>query len=182
MMCKSHASSHRSFRRAITGKFNKHGNYAHSRQTPAIQRSRAAPPSASLRASRTLVKRTARWGEPPLNGFCRLCYELTTSPEKRWHPYCLNACRVAFGQHCDETQHTLCEMCGNSYDEMDHRLAIEAARVLGPAVMLRAFTPRDRVERKSSPIRFEPVWVDWRREKSALPFRSGEDRKQRILL
>ena len=73
-------------------------------------------------------------------------------------------------------------MCDDPSDEMDHRLAIEAARALGPAAILRAFTPRDRVERKGSPIRLEPVWVDWRREKSALPFQSGEDRKQRILL
>ena len=30
---------------------------------------------------------------------------------------------------------------GNPSDEMDHRLAIEVARALGPAAMLRAFTP-----------------------------------------
>ena len=59
----------------------------------------------------------------------------------RWHPYCLNACRVAFGQHRDETLHTLCEICGDPSDEMDHSLAIEVARALGPTAMLRAFTP-----------------------------------------
>ena len=32
-------------------------------------------------------------------------------------------------------------MCGDPSDEMDHRLAIEVARALGPAAMLRAFTP-----------------------------------------
>ena len=36
---------------------------------------------------RRLVNRTARWGEPPVNGFCRWCYELTASPETRWHLY-----------------------------------------------------------------------------------------------
>ena len=48
---------------------------------------------------------------------------------------------VASGQHPDEIQHTLCEICGNPPDEMDHRLAIEVAHALGPAAMLRAFTP-----------------------------------------
>ena len=32
-------------------------------------------------------------------------------------------------------------MCGDPSDEMDHRLAIEVTRALGPAAMLRAFTP-----------------------------------------
>ena len=45
------------------------------------------------------------------------------------------------GQHPEEIQHTLCEMCGDPSDEMDHRLAIEVARALGPAAMLRAFAP-----------------------------------------
>ena len=35
----------------------------------------------------------------------------------------------------------LCEKCGDPSDEMDHRLAINVARALGPATMLRAFTP-----------------------------------------
>ena len=90
---------------------------------------------------RRLVNRTARWGEPPVNGICRWCYELTASPKTRWHRYCLNAYLVASGQHPDEIQHTLCEICGNPSDEMDHRLAIEVARALGPAAMRRAFTP-----------------------------------------
>ena len=89
---------------------------------------------------RRLVNRTASWGEPPVNGICRWCYELTASPKTRWHLYCLNAYRVASGQHPDEIQHTLCEICGDPSDEMDHRLAIEVARALGPAAMLRAFT------------------------------------------
>ena len=32
-------------------------------------------------------------------------------------------------------------MCGERADEIDHRLAIEVARALGPAATLRAFTP-----------------------------------------
>ena len=91
--------------------------------------------------SRRLVNRTAKWGEPPVNGICRWCYERTANIKTRWHLYCLNAYRVASGQHPDEIQHTLCEMCGDPSDEMDHRLAIEVARALGPAAMLRAFTP-----------------------------------------
>ena len=90
---------------------------------------------------RRLVNRTARWGEPPQNGICRWCYERTAHIRTRWHPYCLNAYRVASGQHPEEIQHTLCEMCGDPSDEMDHRLAINVARALGPAAMLRAFTP-----------------------------------------
>ena len=64
----------------------------------------------------------------------------TASPSTRWHLYCLNAYRVASGQHPDEMQRTLCEICGDPPDEIDHRLAIEVARALGPAAMLRAFT------------------------------------------
>ena len=90
---------------------------------------------------RRLVNRTARWEEPPVNGVCRWRYELTASLTTSWHRYCLNAYRVASGQHPDEIQHTLCEICGNPPDEMDHRLVIEVARALGPAAMLRAFTP-----------------------------------------
>ena len=89
---------------------------------------------------RRLVNRTARWKEPPQNGICRWCYELTANPSTRWDLYCLNAYRVASGQHPDEIQHTLCEICGDPSDEMDHRLAIHVARALGPAAMLRAFT------------------------------------------
>ena len=58
----------------------------------------------------------------------------------RWHQYCLNAYRVASGQRPDDIQHTLCEVCGGPSDEMDHRLAIEVARALGPSAMIRAFT------------------------------------------
>ena len=40
---------------------------------------------------RRIVHRTARWKEPPVNGVCRWCYELTAGPKTRWHPYCLSA-------------------------------------------------------------------------------------------
>ena len=89
---------------------------------------------------RRLVSRTSRWKEPTAIGICRWCYERTASPRTRWHLYCLNAYRVASGQHPDEIQRTLCEICGAPPDEIDHRLAIEVARALGPAAMLRAFT------------------------------------------
>ena len=92
---------------------------------------------------RRLVNRTASWGEPPVNGICRWCYGPTASIRTRWHRYCLNSYRVASGQHPDEIQHTLCEICGDPSEEMDHRLAIEVARALGPAAMLRAFTPEN---------------------------------------
>jgi len=89
---------------------------------------------------RRLINRTTRWGEPPIDGICRWCYEPTAGIKLRWHLYCLNAYRVASGQHPDEMQHTLCEICGGPPDEIDHRLAIRVARALGPAAMVRAFT------------------------------------------
>ena len=92
---------------------------------------------------RRLVNRTASWKEPPTDGICRWCYERTAHIKTRWHSYCLNAYRVASGQHPDQIQHTLCEMCGAPSDEMDHRLAIDVARALGPDAMLRAFIPKN---------------------------------------
>ena len=89
---------------------------------------------------RRLVNRTARWGESPVDGICRWCYEPTAGIKLRWHLYCLNAYRVASGQRPDNIQRTLCEICGGPSDEIDHRLAIEVARALGPAAMIRAFT------------------------------------------
>lgn len=90
---------------------------------------------------RRLVNRRVGSKEPPENGICRWCYERTAHIRTRWYPYCLNAYRVASGQHPAEIQHPLCEMCGDPSDEMDHRLAINVARVLRPADMLRAVTP-----------------------------------------
>ena len=92
--------------------------------------------------SRRLVNRTASWGEPPVNGICRWCYERTANIKITLAPLLPERLsRVASGQHPDEIQHTLCEICGDPSDEMDHRLAIEVARALGPAAILRAFTP-----------------------------------------
>ena len=76
-----------------------------------------------------------------MNGVCRWCYELTASPKTRWHRYCLNLYWVASGQPPSEIHHTLCEICGDVADELDHRLSIEVARGLGRAALLRAFVP-----------------------------------------
>lgn len=89
---------------------------------------------------RRLVKRTRAWGEPRVPGNCCWCLEHTASLNTSWHPYCLNSFRVASGQHPDEIQKTLCEICGDPSDEIDHRLSIEVARALGSAALLRAFT------------------------------------------
>ena len=78
-----------------------------------------------------------------MNGICRWCYERTANIKIRSYLYYLNPYRAASGQHPDEIQHTLCEICGNPSNEMDHRLAIEIARALGLAAMLRAFTPEN---------------------------------------
>ena len=112
-----------------------------SNQTAPAPGPRAAPQAPSGRASRRLVNRTASWGEAPVNGICRWCYELTASPKTRWHLYCLNAYRVASGQHPDEIQRTLCEICGDPPDEIDHRLSIRGgpgARPSGDAAGVHA--------------------------------------------
>ena len=111
------------------------------RQAPAPG-PRAAPPPTSGRPPQKAYQPNGQLGRSRrVNGICRWCYELTASTSStRWHLYCLNAYRVASGQHPDEIQRTLCEICGDPPDEIDHRLAIEVARALGPAAMLRAFT------------------------------------------
>ena len=74
-----------------------------------------------------------------MNGICRWCYELTAIPSTCWHLYCLNAYRVASGQHPDEIQHTPRDMRrpvrrdGPPAGDKD-------SQALGPAAMLRAFT------------------------------------------
>ena len=90
---------------------------------------------------RRLVNRTASWGEPPVDGRCRWCYENTSTLKRRWHSYCLTAYWIASGQKPDEIQHTLCEICGNIATELDHRLSIVVARTLGRGALLRAFSP-----------------------------------------
>ena len=85
---------------------------------------------------RRLINRTASWGEAPVNGICRWCYELTASPGTRWHLYCLNAYRVASGQHLDEIQHTLCEICGDPSDAQARDRGSACARPSGDASRL----------------------------------------------
>ena len=90
--------------------------------------------------ARRLILRTARWGDPPVRGVCRWCGDLTATIDLTWHLYCLDAYRVASGQKPSELQVTMCEGCGGAADELDHRLAINVARALGPATLRRAFT------------------------------------------
>ena len=89
---------------------------------------------------RRLVNRTARWGEPPVRGVCRWCHEDASSIQLTWHEYCLDAYRVASGQKPERIQLTMCESCGDAAEELDHRLAIEVARTMGPDALMRAFT------------------------------------------
>ena len=56
-----------------------------------------------------------------------------------WHLYCLDAYRVVSGQKPSQLQMTMCEGCGGTADELDHRLAISVARALGPTALRRAF-------------------------------------------
>ena len=88
---------------------------------------------------RRLVTRTASWGEPSVRSVCRWCGEHASSIQLTWHGYCLDAYRVASGQK-PGMQLTMCEGCAGPADELDHRLAINVARALGPQALRRAFT------------------------------------------
>ncbi len=90
---------------------------------------------------RRLVTRTASWGEPSVRGVCRWCHEHTATIHLTWHDYCLAAYRVASGQKPLGIQvTTMCEGCGGPAAELDHRLAINVARAMGPEALRRAFT------------------------------------------
>ena len=88
---------------------------------------------------RRLVKRVRSWGERPVNGVCRWCGEHASSIQLTWHGYCLDAYRVASGQK-PGIRVTMCEGCAGPADELDHRLAINVARALGPQALRRSFT------------------------------------------
>ena len=88
---------------------------------------------------RRLVRRVRSWGERPVAGVCRWCGEHAPSIQLTWHGYCLDAYRVASGQK-PGMQITMCEGCAGPADELDHRLAINVARALGPQALRRAFT------------------------------------------
>ena len=92
------------------------------------------------RHPRRLVLRTSRWGEPPVHGRCRWCYENTAGIHLTWHEYCLDAYRVASGQKPARIQLTMCESCAGPAEELDHRLGIAVARSLSPDALRRAFT------------------------------------------
>ena len=89
---------------------------------------------------RRLVTRTVSWGEPPVRGVCRWCHEHTAAIHLTWHDYCLAAYRGASGQKPGGIQVTMCEGCGGPAAELDHRLAINVARAMGPEALRRAFT------------------------------------------
>ena len=89
---------------------------------------------------RRLVLRTTRRGEPPVRGRCRWWYENTAGLHLTWHEYCLDAYRVASGQKLARIQLTMCQMCADPAEELNHRLGIAVARALGPDAVKRAFT------------------------------------------
>ena len=88
---------------------------------------------------RRLVRRTSHWGDTSVRGVCRWCHAHAASIELTWHRYCLDAYLVASGQK-PGIQVTMCEGCGGLAAELDHRLAINVARALGPEALRRAFT------------------------------------------
>ena len=65
--------------------------------------------------------------------------DLTATIDLTWHCYCLDAYRVASDQKPEHIHRTMCEICAGPSDELDHRLAINVARALGPAALRRAF-------------------------------------------
>lgn len=89
--------------------------------------------------ARRLILRTARWRHPAVRGICRWCGDKTATIDLTWHRYCLDAYYVASGQKPAELQRTMCEICAGPSDELDHRLAINVARALGPEALRRAF-------------------------------------------
>ena len=89
---------------------------------------------------RRLITRTVAWNDPIVRGVCRWCDDLTSNIHLTWHVYCLDAYRSASGQKPGQLQVTMCEGCGGAGDELDHRLAINVARALGPEALRRAFT------------------------------------------
>ena len=89
--------------------------------------------------ARRLVLRTQRWTDTRVRGVCRWCGDPAATIDLTWHRYCLDAYRVASGQHPAELQRTMCEVCAGPSDELDHKLAINVARALGPEALRRAF-------------------------------------------
>lgn len=57
-----------------------------------------------------------------------------------WHHYCLDAYYVASGQKTADLQRAIPDNRAGSSDEIDHRLAINESRALGPAALRRSFT------------------------------------------
>ena len=111
------------------------GKHENSHQTTPAPGPSAAPQKTSGETSRKVRELNCLMG--------RAAQIRHLPPERiltRWLHYCLNVYRVASGQHPEEIQHTLCEMCGEGADEIDHRLAIEVARA-GPGGDARVFTP-----------------------------------------
>ena len=89
---------------------------------------------------RRLVTRTASWRDSPVRGVCRWCHEHTAAIHLTWDDYCLAAYRVASGQKPLGIQVTMCGGCGGPAEELDHRLAINVPRAMGPEALRRAFT------------------------------------------
>ena len=90
---------------------------------------------------RRLVTRTASWGEqscPRRLSLVPRAHGRHTSHLARLLP-CM-AYRVASGQKPLGIQVTMCEGCGGPAGELDHRLAINVARAMGPDALRRAFT------------------------------------------
>ena len=107
---------------------------------------------------RRLVRRTRSWGERPVVGVCRWCGEHASSIQLTWHGYCLDAYRVASGQK-PGMQLTMCQDCAGPADELDHRLAINVARALGPQALRRAFTLRTCSGYVNSATGARPGWT-----------------------
>ena len=89
---------------------------------------------------RRLVTRTASWGEPSVRGVCRWC---TSTPP----PYISHGTTTALQHtvsHPDRSHSASRSRCARAAEvpaaELDHRLAINVARAMGPEALRRAFT------------------------------------------
>ena len=125
------------------------GLILHWRRLPERQR------GARLRhSSRALLGTLTGYGGQ--GGVCRWCERPTETKRTRWHKSCLSHYWVAVGrqnlwQLVDGSRlvHPLmpdgepvpCAMCGDrAGEELDHRVALEVARLRGERALLRAFT------------------------------------------
>ena len=72
-------------------------------------------------------------------GTCRWCGLPTGFARRWWDPDCVLQYRAVRGESVQPPYPKVCEMCGGSAREIDHRIAISVARAEGARAYVRAF-------------------------------------------